>query len=65
MTLENQQSMLKKMLLELGQDPASEEQLDDPRIHSKFITINKILMKNRGQVGNKAIVEVVLAQMVT
>ena len=41
MTAESQQSMLKKMLLELGQDRNSEEHLDDPRITSKFMTINK------------------------
>ena len=41
MTVETKQSMLKKMLLELGQDPTSEEHLDDPRITSKFINIAK------------------------
>jgi hypothetical protein len=44
MNIHMKQSVLKKMLLALGQDPTSEEQLDDPRLISKFISVNKLLL---------------------
>ena len=44
MNIHMKQSVLKKMLLALGQDPTSEEQLDDPRLISKFVSVNKLLL---------------------
>ena len=53
MDVQTQQTLLKKMLTAMGQDPASEEQLDDPRLNSAFITINKLLMKQMKQENGK------------
>ena len=44
MNIHTKQTVLKKMLLALGQDPTSEEQLDDPRLISKFVSVNKLLL---------------------
>ena len=53
MNVQTQQTVLKRMLTAMGQDPASEEQLDDPRLNSAFITINKLLMKQMTQENGK------------
>jgi len=58
MTVESQQSMLKKLLLQHGHDPASEEHLNDPRITSKFVTINKRKL-GRGPIANTNLTDVV------
>ena len=45
MNIHTKQTVLKKMLTALGQDPKSEEQIDDPRLISKFISINRKVLK--------------------
>ena len=45
MNIQTKQSVLKKMLTAIGQDPKSEEHIDDPRLISKFISINRKVLK--------------------